>query len=208
MSLIIGGLAFLGAALRWEGLLLLLVTPFAALVAKSKKNNPETRGRILGMIEMVPGVHYRRIKVTINLSNGACVYHLHKLEKEGKIRSEKDGLFKRFYPVAQKERGKSILALSEIRQEIIKTLQESPGLSLTEISYLLEEDVQKIDYHLKKLESEGILLKKKESSWYTKYFLREPYMKGNTQLVVKPSKTSSSDSVSQKPSPLPSNATP
>ena len=208
VGLIVGGMALLWSLLRREGLLLLLLTPFAALIAKSKKNNPELRGRLLGMIEMVPGVHYRRLKETINLGNGTCVYHLHRLEKEGLIRSEKDGLFKRFYPVPQKGRGKSILALSEIRQRIVKILQESPGLSLTEISYLLEEDVQKIDYHLKKLESEGIVLKKKESDWYTMYYLREPYMKGDIKVQVKPATNSGNGSTSQTITPSSSNPTP
>jgi len=135
------------------------------------------------MIELVPGVHYRRIKVTINMSNGTCAYHLHKLEKEGLIRSQRDGAFKRFYPIEQRIKGRSVLSLSEIRQNIFKILQQSPGTSLSEIAYLMEQDVQKVDYHLKRMESEGIVIKRKNQVGHTMYFLRPQTVRKNVQVT-------------------------
>ena len=128
-------------------------------------------------------------------NHGTLYPILHKLEKEGIIKSEKDGAFKRFYPVMTKNRGKSVLALSEIRQHIIKILRESPGSSLTEISFLLDQDVQKIDYHLRRMEEEGIVIKTKNQVGHTMYYLSSQVRKPIPK--VGPSNTSKSTPVPQ-----------
>jgi len=175
VGLIICMLVLFGSASRSENFLLMMVTPLAGMTPKKEKHNPEIRGQIVGVIQAIPGVHYRRIKETLNMGNGTCAYHLQRLERDGLIRSERDGLFKRYYPMVVKKKETSILALSEIRQNIIKILSQSPGLSLTELSYLLEQDKQKVTYHLKKLVKGDMISKVKNPSGYTMYYVREKY---------------------------------
>jgi len=176
IGLIIGSLFLVGGTRYSESFLLLLLTPLGSMITKESEKNPVTMGRILGIIETVPGVHYRRIKETLSLGNGACAYHLRRLEKEGVIRSERDGVFKRFYPTMQKKRGTSILALSEIKQDIIKVLQRQPGASLTEIAYLLDQRKQRIDYHLKQMVRNKTVRKEKDRDGHTMYFSEETFL--------------------------------
>ncbi|MDI6856629.1 MAG: CARDB domain-containing protein, partial [Candidatus Thermoplasmatota archaeon] len=56
-----------------------------------------TRGRIYNYIELNPGAHYNSIRSSLNLGNGTLSYHLKILEKESYIRTETEGMYRRFY---------------------------------------------------------------------------------------------------------------
>ena len=176
--LVIGSLIFIGGARHSEVFLLSMVMPLSRFTSKKNKDNSETRLKILGLIEGVPGIHYRRIKETFNLGNGACAYHLHRLEKEGRIISKKEGVYKRFYPVIQERKGRSIKTLPKLRQEIVKLLQQEPGASLMEISYLLDKDKRQINYHLTKMVKNKTVQKMKLTNGHTQYFLRVKFISG------------------------------
>jgi len=79
---------------------------------KRKRKGKELylRGKIHGYILGNPGENYTAIKTKLALTNGALAYHLQVLERNKDIRSERDGVLKRFYPFEGK-----------ITEEIIKT---------------------------------------------------------------------------------------
>jgi len=162
-----------------ETFLLSLVTPFASRVVKKEKENTELRLRIFGLVEGVPGIHYRRIKETFNLGNGTCAYHLKKLEDDDLIKTKKDGVFKRYYPVVSGPERRSVETLSQIRQNIVKILQQSPGASLAEITYLLDEDKRRVGYHLTKMVEKKMINKNKDDKGHTMFYLQERFVMGD-----------------------------
>jgi hypothetical protein len=65
-----------------------LVIPLYTKIRREEVLDHFTRGRIYGMIESSPGVHYTLIKKKVGVGNGTLTYHLSTLEREGFIRAE------------------------------------------------------------------------------------------------------------------------
>ena len=162
-------------AVRSKYMLLPLVTVFNQLFLKEVyKTDNELRGRILGMIEARPGIHYSWIKVQLGKGNGVCAYHLNKLERDGIITSKRDKSFKRYYPkeAVMIENGKPYL--TDPQQQIKEILEEHPGASQKEIGYLLDESKAKINYHIKLMERKGIIRMERDRKGHTScYLVRE-----------------------------------
>ena len=55
--------------------------------------------KILKMIQKIPGIHVRGLINETGLENGVVVHHLRQLEKQGKIKSQKQPKYLRYYPV-------------------------------------------------------------------------------------------------------------
>ena len=55
--------------------------------------------QILKIIEENPGIHIRGIIRETKFENGVVQYHLRKLEKQNKVKSEKRTRYKRFYAI-------------------------------------------------------------------------------------------------------------
>lgn len=132
-----------------------------------EREESEVRGMLRGMILAQPGVHYRWLKRNSGKSNGTVAYHLRKLEAEGEIRSERDGILKRYYPVKKTKRLRPL----SLQRAILDVLKSNPGTSQIEIAYLLDESKQNIYYHIKKLIQEGSILMEKDDSGHTMYYL-------------------------------------
>ena len=66
-----------------------------AELVSNKKNND----LILNTIEKNPGIYQRKIMLVTDLKTGVVTYHLRKLEKQGKVVSEKNSGFRKFYPI-------------------------------------------------------------------------------------------------------------
>ena len=81
----------------------------------SRQPERNVRDRILQFIHENPGCHLRKIKNELDLAMGTVQYHLDRLEKAGKITSQKQSLHKYFFLVgAFEENEKHILeALSD-----------------------------------------------------------------------------------------------
>jgi predicted transcriptional regulator len=131
------------------------ILPF--LARRKKKRNYELgfiKGSVRGVIYGNPGENYSSIKKKLNLPNGTLTYYLRTLEKEGIIRSERDGFLKRFYPSKQTGETKSeVMELTEIQQNIYELIQDNPGISQNKILKKLETEIsqQKLNYHIQKM---------------------------------------------------------
>jgi PKD repeat protein/DNA-binding transcriptional ArsR family regulator len=79
---------------RYLGLLIPLYTK----LKKDEILDHYTRGEIHGYIVANPGDHYNAIKKALKLSDGSFAHHVRILEKEGIIKSARDGTHRRFYP--------------------------------------------------------------------------------------------------------------
>jgi predicted transcriptional regulator len=138
---------------------LALMSLFLPLYVRLKKKNVLshfTRGQIFGYIQANPGAHYNAIIQDLNLQNGVGAYHLSVLEREGFIKSARDGIYKRFYPSNMRIPEKR-LHLSRVQKDILSTIQKHPGVTQKQISKLLNESKQVVSYNVKVLETAGLI---------------------------------------------------
>lgn len=127
------------------------LSTFIPLYAKRKRRkNYESgliKGSVLGFILGNPGENYSSIKKILNLPNGTLTYYLRILEKEGMIKSERDGFLKRFYPIGLKTM-KDVLELTKIQKDIYDKIRENPGISQKDVSSNLNISKQNLNYHI------------------------------------------------------------
>lgn len=122
------------------------------------------RKRIYVYVQNNPGDHFRGILVNLNLTNGTLAHHLYTLEKESLIRSQRDGLYRRFYPAGYQIDTDQI-SLSPIQKNIMEIVESEPGLSQKEIAEKLSLSNSTVNYNIKALkEKEAIEIKKKGKS--------------------------------------------
>jgi DNA-binding MarR family transcriptional regulator len=150
----IGLAAFLGATEVGYFSLISLFLPLYVRLKKKDVLSHFTRGQIFGYIQANPGTHYNAIIQDLRLHNGVGAYHLQVLEREGFIRSLRDGIYKRFYPATMRIPEKRV-HLSRIQRDIFEVIQKHPGITQTQISRLLDESKQVVNYHVKILEGAG-----------------------------------------------------
>jgi predicted transcriptional regulator len=129
-----------------------------------------TRGKIHGYILANPGDHYNSIKKALEVSNGSFAYHLRVLEREGLIKSKRDGLYKRFYPYSAKIPQDNGKKLNDTQRIIIEKIRTQPGISQKDIALLLGVKPQTVNYHINKLIMAGFVLIERRGIG-VKYFL-------------------------------------
>jgi predicted transcriptional regulator/PKD repeat protein len=141
-------LMFLTEAGKYRFLLLLI--PLYTKLKKDEILDHFTRGKINGYIMANPGDHFNSIKKALRLSDGSFAHHIRILEKEGIIKSTRDGTHRRFYPAEMPipENG-STLKKSQLL--IIEKIKEAPGISQKDIATLLGVSSPTVNYHLKEL---------------------------------------------------------
>ncbi len=123
----------------------------APLYTKKRRKKDEkygyNRGLVQGYIDGNPGESYNAIKRALELRNGTLAYYLKVLQREGKIKGERDGMYKRFYPTTGRST-KDVIELSTIQKKIVQFIKRTPGCSQTEISNNLELIQSKVNYHV------------------------------------------------------------
>ena len=110
------------------------------------------RENILTIITENPGITLGSITRKLKLKNGTATHHVRILEREGYIKSKKVGKFRRYYRVGIKATG-----LNEIQDQIVTIIQDTPGISQSEIARQLNLSRQLVNYHLKDLISEQVI---------------------------------------------------
>jgi len=123
--------------------------------------NNRLRKRIYVYVQNHPGEHFRSILSHLNLTNGTLAHHLYTLEKEDLIRSQRDGLYRRFYPAGyQIDPGQ--VSLTIIQKRIMDKVTEEPGLSQKEISEKLDLSNSTVNYNIKSLRDKELIEVRKE----------------------------------------------
>lgn len=131
--------------------------------------------RVLQFIKQNPGSHLRQIKKELKISMGTVQYHLHLLEKEGKIMSEKQTLFRHYFPVGLFQHNeKTILKIlkQETAREIIMLIIEKSNPTQTDLVNRLEISAASVSLNLGKLIELG-LVKELRDGKYKRYVLLE-----------------------------------
>jgi predicted transcriptional regulator len=146
---------------------------FASLIYTKIKHdqllNHEMRMSIYDHIEKHPGQHFRNILKDMGLKSGVLTHHINMLEREEYIKSVQDGIYRRFYIYGAETDGRHLL--TEHQQNILNTIKSDPGLSQTEIANKLGITRMLVNYHLKVLKNEGLIVTKRKgrkSSCYPK----------------------------------------
>jgi len=168
-------LAFIGISeqgkyvfLKW------LIIPLYTKIRKEEVLDHFVRGRIYGIVESNPGVHYTLIKKKTGVGNGTLTYHLSTLEREGFIRSEWDGLYKRFYP-AQMPRTNNgeVLELSRVQAELLELVRLSPGSSQKELCEKTGLSKRVISYHIAQMVDARVIRIERDGKRVRCYVLEE-----------------------------------
>lgn len=150
--------AFVGGFLNTEmgkfGLFKFLLIPLYVKLKHEDILDHFLRGQIYGYIKVNPGENYTSIKNNLQLNNGTLTYHLTVLEREGLIRSKARGSHKVFYPMGVKVPDNGLHAIQE---DILERVNESPGVSISDLSRLIGISRQLTNYHVKKLVEGGQL---------------------------------------------------
>jgi len=168
----------------------LLLAPYYSRVTGDRILEHKLRSRIYSYIQAHPGAHYRSIMDKLKIKNGTLVHHLARLEHEELIKSERDGYFKRFYPVGMRiprsevgiyyPEGMATYNIGEhqvsgIQLRILRILKKEPGLTQKEIAQKIKESRRVVNYHIKLLEQHD-LIRVEKSGRETQCFIIDKYL--------------------------------
>jgi len=151
-------LALGGIAVGWnEVVMLALITQLLPLYSKIRREevlDQYTRGKIHGYIIANPGEHYNSLKAQLKIKNGTLAYHLRVLEREGYVKSVRDGPFKRFYP-QEAAVPKNRSEFSSIQEVVLENVRASPGITQNDVAVRMGVSSQVVNYHIKNLVTAG-----------------------------------------------------
>ena len=120
----------------------------------------ENRKRIYERITEKPGIHFRGIQKDLGLEVGTLSHHMNILEREQLIVSEQDRNNRRFW-VAGVNRDLEQVRLSRIQENILKEIQDEPGITQVQISKRLGVSRKVVFYHVKFLTSSEMVSEEK-----------------------------------------------
>lgn len=153
-----------------------------SVVADEGSQQPEGNAtdRILSFIRENPSCHLRKIKKELGLAMGTVQYHLDRLEKEGKITSQRHSLHKYYFAVGFEENEKMLLEVlsNETAREILMFIVERKNPSQTEIVDHIGISPASVNWHINRLEDSKIIDEVREGR-FKRYKLR-----GDTRLIA------------------------
>ncbi len=137
-------------------------------------NIPYNRLQIYNFIKENPGTHLRKINKDLGIAMGDTQYHLAILEKSGRIKSRRIGMYRHYYSadiLGDKEETLLAFLRQETPRDIIIYLLEHPGSTQSDIANFKHFTAPTINWHMSKLVDAGIVLREKEGK-YVKYTLQ------------------------------------
>lgn len=123
--------------------------------------------RVLQFIADNPGCHLRQIKRELLISMGTIQYHLHLLEKQGKISSERKNLYRHYFPIGifgQNEKDVLEILNCETAREILLLILES-NPTQSDIANKMQLSPASINWHIRKLVDLGLVLEQKDGKF-------------------------------------------
>ena len=135
----------------------------------------DTVDKVLSFIQDNPGCHLRRIKREIGISMGTVQYHLHKLEKMGRVTSTRRGLYKYYFPAGLfRENEKEILEVltHETARKILMFIIEQKSPTQTDIVNSVRISARSISWHVGRLIALKMIREIKDGK-YKRYQLQD-----------------------------------
>ncbi|MFW3146567.1 MAG: winged helix-turn-helix transcriptional regulator [Thermoplasmatota archaeon] len=137
---------------------------------RSKRGENMVRNDLLDLITVNPGINLSSIRRELQLSQGAVSYHIMRLEKLGKIFSEKGSKERRYYPSSMGYRAAMRQALEdEVRsilsndtsRTIVDMLKEGP-MSQNELVNELNISPSTVHWHMERMKKAGMIVKEQK----------------------------------------------
>jgi DNA-binding MarR family transcriptional regulator len=141
-------------------LLIIIIIITSLRIEKDRIFRNVLRKVIHKTIEDNPGIHFRKLMRDLSLKPGTLSYHINILEKKGHIKSIQKGIYRCFYLTNIKSDFK--IVLSALSQNVLHTINEHPGITLSELSSSVGKNKMLLNYHTHKLEDAGMIVKRKK----------------------------------------------
>lgn len=111
----------------------------------------EARVEIQAIVADDPGIHLRGVEDEVG-GYGRTNHHLYQLERGGLLKSRREGMYLRFYPVGfdPGERGPR-----SMKEFVLDMISKVPGIHASEIARRLDTSRQRVAYHVKTLLEEA-----------------------------------------------------
>jgi DNA-binding MarR family transcriptional regulator len=148
---------FLSTEAGKYGMFKSLMFPLYTRLKKNEVLDHFVRGQIYGYIMSHPGRNYNAIRNDLDITNGTLSHHLRTLEVQGFIKSRRDGVNTRFYPIDMKIPQEKGTRLSDLQMRIIELISTEEGMTQVDIAERLDVSQQCISYNLKHMKREGII---------------------------------------------------
>ncbi|MEF8973381.1 MAG: MarR family transcriptional regulator [Haloarcula sp.] len=115
---------------------------------------------IAGYVSAHPGTHFSKLRDDLKLGTGEAQHHLHRLENEGIVASQKDGDYRRYFPTGQFSEFEQV-ALGYLRRStargMLVTLLRRPDVTASELASELDVSRPTVSNYAADLESAGLL---------------------------------------------------
>ena len=131
------------------------------------------RGRLEGFLTAHPGCHLSGIIRALEMGNHQAVHHLRVLENEDRVWCRRDGRLLRYYTSAVDRaaelsnlpRPVDANQLSDVALMVLRSIAEHeeghPSPTQRELASRLETSQQLVSHHLKRLESQGLITRRR-----------------------------------------------
>ena len=131
------------------------------------------RGRLEGFLTAHPGCHLSGIIRALEMGNHQAVHHLRVLENEDRVWCRRDGRLLRYYTSAVDRaaelsnlpRPVDANQLSDVALMVLRSIAEQdegrPSPTQRELASRLETSQQLVSHHLKRLESQGLITRRR-----------------------------------------------
>jgi len=130
------------------------VMPLYSRIEKDELFENEVRERLYETIQDDPGVHAHALADEADIGWGTTVYHLRRLERNGFVKSEKRGRYRRFFPASGfMEQQREVLSVlqNETTRDIAQVVRGEPGLNQSAICDDLDISPSLANWHLNRL---------------------------------------------------------
>ncbi|MHA1561717.1 MAG: winged helix-turn-helix transcriptional regulator [Promethearchaeota archaeon] len=125
----------------------------------------QIRSQIIDEIIEDPGIHYNEILRIIGTSPSNLAWHLDILESYKVIKKQRIGHYLIYYPYFQENPFSDMnpnIIKSKTTLEVLKTINEYPGIYMSRISQILKLNRNTIKYHIEKLLEAKLIIKRKQ----------------------------------------------
>ena len=140
------------------GVFNLFLFPLYSRLRREEVLDHFVRGQIYGYIQSHPGEHYNKVRDDLRITNGTLSHHLRTLEMQGFVKSKRDGIYRRFYPVDMTIPQDTGMRRSDLQIRLLDHLQRTAdGISQADLALLLGVSQQTISYNLQVLGRDGIV---------------------------------------------------
>jgi DNA-binding MarR family transcriptional regulator len=146
-----------------------VIIPMYTRLKKREVLGQLTRWAIFEYIMGHPGDHYNSIKRKLNVNNGALAYHLKTLESGNFIKSMRDGIYKRFYPIDADIPRVNGFGIQSVHGQILLHVIQNPGLTQKEISKALNISQQVASYNLNLMMEMGHIWAERQDNIFRYY---------------------------------------